>query len=135
MKKYMNLALTYGIIAMVCGVFYREFTKFMGFKGDTNLSVMHTHYFLLGMIFFLFLLLLEKNFHFSGQKNVGLFVILYRLGLNISGIGFLIRGLTQVLVTDLSRGLDASISGISGIGHILLGVSMVLLLLKVKKAI
>ena len=46
-KRYANLALVYGIAAMVFGVFYREFTKFSHFSGKTNLSVMHTHYFML----------------------------------------------------------------------------------------
>ncbi len=51
-KRYANLALVYAVIAMVFGVFYREFTKFNHFTGQTNLSVMHTHYFMLGMFFF-----------------------------------------------------------------------------------
>ena len=53
MKRYMNISLLYAILAMVGGVFYREFTKFNGFTGKTALGVVHTHYFLLGMIFFL----------------------------------------------------------------------------------
>lgn len=93
---------------------------------------MHTHYFLLGMFFFLALLLAEKVFSFSDQKT-GKLLITYQIGLNITGLGFLLRGLTQVWGTELSKGLDASISGIAGIGHILVGVSMVLLLLKIKK--
>ena len=40
-KRYANLALVYAIVAMVFGVFYREFTKFQHFSGQTNLSVMH----------------------------------------------------------------------------------------------
>ena len=87
-KRYANMALIYGIAAMVFGVFYREFTKFSHFTGTTNLSVMHTHYFLLGMFFFLILMLLEKSFSFSG-KNTGKVLIVYHLGLNISGFGFL----------------------------------------------
>ena len=47
MKRYMNAAQLYAILAMVGGVFYREFTKFQGFTGKTVLSVVHTHYFLL----------------------------------------------------------------------------------------
>ena len=43
MKRYMNLALVYSILAMAGGVFYREFTKFCGFAGKTTLSVVHTH--------------------------------------------------------------------------------------------
>ena len=131
-KRYINMALVYAIIAMIFGVFYREFTKFSHYTGQTNLSVMHTHYFLLGMFFFLALLLAEKVFSFSDQKT-GKLLITYQIGLNITGLGFLLRGLTQVWGTELSKGLDASISGIAGIVHILVGVSMVLLLLKIKK--
>lgn len=132
-KRYMNSAIFYAVAAMVFGVFYREFTKFNGFTGKTNLSVMHTHYFLLGMFFFLALTLLEKNFHFSGQKNTGKLLVTYHIGLNITALAFLMRGLTQVWGTTLSKGMDASISGIAGIGHILTGVSMILILLKVRK--
>ena len=69
MKRYMNTALLYAVLAMAGGVFYREFTKFNGFTGKTTLSVVHTHYFLLGMVFFLLLLLLEKNFSFTDAKT------------------------------------------------------------------
>ena len=125
-KRYANLALVYGIAAMVFGVFYREFTKFSHFSGKTNLSVMHTHYFMLGMFFFLMLMVIEKVLAFS-DKGVGKAVVVYQVGLNITGIGFLVRGLTQVWGTELSRGMDASISGTAGIGHILIGGCMVVL--------
>ncbi|MCI8516402.1 MAG: DUF2871 domain-containing protein [Hungatella sp.] len=131
-KRYANLALVYSIIAMIFGVFYREFTKFSHFTGKTNLSVMHTHYFLLGMFFFLMLMLTEKVFSFS-DKSTGKVLTVYQVGLNITGLGFLMRGLAQVWGQELSRGLDASISGIAGIGHILTGVCMVLFLLKIRK--
>ena len=68
-KRYANLALVYAVTAMIFGVFYREFTKFEQFTGRTNLSVMHTHYFLLGMFFFLILMLIEKNFAFSDKSR------------------------------------------------------------------
>ena len=58
MKRYANASLLYALIAMAGGVFYREFTKFNGFTAKTTLSVVHTHYFLLGMVVFLLLLLL-----------------------------------------------------------------------------
>lgn len=134
-RRYINLAFFYAVAAMVCGVFYREFTRFSSFDGQTNLSVMHTHYFMLGMIFFLILALLEKNFSFSGGKRSHILLILYNIGLNITGLGLLMRGLTQVWNTALSRGMDASISGVSGIGHILLGISVIMLLLQIKKKV
>lgn len=134
MKRYMNLALLYAVLAMVGGVFYREFTKFNGFTGKTTLGVVHTHYFLLGMVFFLLLLMLEKNFSFTGAKT-GRVLIVYQVGLNLTVVMFVVRGITQVLGTALSSGISAAISGIAGIGHILLGVSLVLLLLQVKRSV
>lgn len=134
MKRYMNLALLYAVLAMVGGVFYREFTKFNGFTAKTTLGVVHTHYFLLGMVFFLLLLLLEKSFSFTGAKT-GRILVAYQVGLNLTAVMFVARGVTQVLGTALSSGMSAAISGIAGIGHILLGISLVLLLLQVKRGV
>lgn len=134
MKRYMNSALLYAILAMVGGVFYREFTKFSGFTAKTTLSVVHTHYFLLGMVFFLLLLVLEKNLSFTGAKT-GQVLLTYHIGLNLTAVMLVVRGVTQVTGAELSRGADAAISGIAGIGHILLGVSLVLLLLQIKRSV
>lgn len=134
MKRYANASLIYALIAMAGGVFYREFTKFNGFTGKTTLAVVHTHYFLLGMVCFLLLLLLEKAFDFSGEKT-GRTVALYHVGLNITGAALLTRGVVQVLGLTLSKGMDAGLSGIAGMGHLLLGVSLTLLLLRIRKRV
>lgn len=134
MKRYVNTALLYAILAMVGGVFYREFTKFNGFTAKTTLSVVHTHYFLLGMVFFLLLLVLEKNFYFAGPKT-GRVLVLYHVGLNLTAVMLVVRGVFQVLGTTLSSGMSAAISGVAGIGHILLGISLVLLLVQVKRSV
>ena len=134
MKRYINTALLYAILAMAGGVFYREFTKFSGFTAKTTLSVVHTHYFLLGMVFFLLLLLLEKNFFFTGPKT-GRVLVLYHVGLNLTAVMLVVRGVVQVLGIPLSTGMSAAISGMAGIGHILLGVSLVLLLVQIRRSI
>lgn len=134
MKRYMNAALLYAVLAMIGGVFYREFTKFNGFTAKTTLSVVHTHYFLLGMVFFLLLLLLEKNFSFTSAKT-GRVLAAYHIGLNLTALMFVVRGIIQVLMPALSSGMDAAISGVAGIGHILLGVSIVLLLVQIKHSV
>ena len=134
MKRYINIALLYAVLAMIGGVFYREFTKFNGFTAKTTLGVVHTHYFLLGMFFFLVLLLLEKNFSFTGAKT-GRVLAVYHIGLTLTGVMFVVRGVTQVLGAELSSGMSAAISGIAGIGHILLGVSLVLILAQIKRAV
>lgn len=134
MKRYANTALLYAILAMVGGVFYREFTKFNGFTAKTTLSVVHTHYFLMGMVFFLLLLMLEKAFSFTGAKT-GRVLALYHVGLNLTAVMLVVRGVFQVLGTSLSAGMNAAISGIAGIGHILLGVSLILMLLQIKRSV
>ena len=134
MKRCMNASLLYAILAMVGGVFYREFTKFNGFTARTTLGVVHTHYFLLGMVFFLLLLLLEKSFSFMEAQTKRVLTA-YQVGLNLTAVMFVVRGVPQVLGTELSTGMNAAISGIAGIGHILLGISMVMLLLQVKKSV
>ena len=134
MKRCANTAVVYAVIAMVCGVFYREFTKFNGFEGRTVLSALHPHYFMLGMAFFLLLLLLEKAVGFSGA-GAGKVLAVYHVGLNLTGLTLLLRGVTQVLGTDLSSAMDGALSGVAGIGHILLGVSLLLLLLRIRKCV
>ena len=134
MKRCMNASLLYAILAMGGGVFYREFTKFNGFTARTTLGVVHTHYFLLGMVFFLLLLLLEKSFSFMEAKTKRVLTA-YQVGLNLTAVMFVVRGVPQVLGPELSAGMNAAISGIAGIGHILLGISMVMLLLQVKKSV
>lgn len=134
MKRYINMALLYAVFAMAGGVFYREFTKFNNFTAKTTLGVVHTHYFLLGMVFFLLLLLLEKSFSFTGSKT-GRILAAYHIGLNLTAVMLFVRGVLQVLEIALSSGINAAISGIAGIGHMLLGISLVLLLMQIKRSI
>ena len=132
MKKYANLSIVYAVLALAGGVFYREFTKFNGFEGATALGFVHPHFLLLGTAFFLLLMLLEKNFQVS--RKIGGLLVPYQIGLNLSVVMMLVRGTLQVLQTPLSSGANAAISGIAGVGHIILGVSLVMVLLKVKAA-
>lgn len=62
-------------------------------------------------------------------------MLIYHIGLNLTCVMFVVRGVAQTLEMDLSKAMDAAISGIAGIGHILLGISLVLLLLQIKKNI
>ncbi len=134
MKYYTKSAFIYMILALVGGVFYREFTKFYNYIGKTNLSIIHTHYFILGTFFFLTLLLLEKNFSFSTKKTKYIFMA-YHFGLNLTQIMFLVRGITQVLNSNLPSNVNASISGMSGIGHLTLGVSIIMLLIQIHHSV
>ena len=48
---------------------------------------------------------------------------------------FVVRGVVQVLAPVLSSGMNAAISGIAGIGHILMGVSMALVLVQIRRSV
>ena len=134
MKKYLNLSLGYAVAAMAGGVFYREFTKLNGFTGVTALGKVHPHLFLLGMMVFLLVALFAQRMTLQGSKAYRTFMVTYNLGLPLTAVMMLVRGVTEVLGVALSRGADAAISGVAGIGHILTGVGIVALLLALKKA-
>lgn len=132
-KRYLTAAITYASLALAGGVFYREYTKALGFEGQTTLSVVHAHYFLLGMVFFILLALLERAFPFSAQKGARAALALYHAGLNVTVLGLVLRGLADVAGAALPRGLDASISGLSGLGHIALGAGMLWVLVLTRR--
>ncbi len=134
MKRYMNLSLLYTVMGLAGGVFYREFTKFNGFTGKTVLAVVHTHYLALGMLFFLLLMILEKNFAFTGERTEKK-IIVYNAGLNVTALVFLVKGILQSLGTELSSVAAGVMAGVAGIGHILLGVTLVLIILDVRKSV
>lgn len=134
MKRYLNYSLSYGVMGLVCGVYFREFTKIMGFTGITTLSKAHPHLLMLGTILFLIVSLFSERLILEKEKTFTLFMRIYNIGLPLTVLMMLIRGTLQVLGTPLSKGLNASISGIAGIGHILLGVGLILLIVSLKKA-
>ena len=69
MKRYMNAALLYAVLAMAGGVFYREFTKFTGFTAKRPCRLIHTHYFDAGNWQCFAAAPAGKNFSFTGPKT------------------------------------------------------------------
>ncbi len=134
MKKYLNIALAYAVAAMAGGVFYREFTKFNGFTGTTALGKVHAHLFLLGMLVFLVVALFASRRSLTKYKTFRVFLWVYNLGVPLTAVMLLVRGVTQVLALSLTAGASAAVSGIAGIGHILVGVGLILLLTALKQA-
>lgn len=59
-------------------------------------------------------------------------VLFYNIGLNLTAIMLIVRGIIQVL--DLNV-ISALISGIASIGHILLGISLFMILLDIKRSV
>lgn len=134
MKKLINLSLTYAIAGMAGGVFYREFTKWNGFTGVTALGKVHVHLLMLGTVIFLIAALFAKVTPLQEQRLYRPFLITYNIGVPLTAIMLVVRGILEVRAVPLSAALNASISGISGIAHIITGTGLVLLLLALRKA-
>lgn len=128
MKRLMLASIIYAVLALVGGVFYREFTKVNGFTDFTTFSVVHTHYLMLGMVLFLLLVLVEKNYSFINDK-VRKYLLLYHIGLNLTVVMLVVRGVVQVLSLDVSSVV------LFGIAHLILGISMVLVLFSIRNCI
>lgn len=127
MKKMINTAFVYLIVGLVSGVFFREFTKFNGYTEYSQLNVMHTHTLVLGMFMFMIVALFFMKFKMDEDKRFKRFYISYNLGLSLSLVMMLTRGITQVLDIEVSKGLNASISGLSGLGHIIMTIGLMYL--------
>lgn len=139
MKKLYYSAFTYLILALMSGLAFREITKILDVFDTNALGKVHGHLFSLGFMMFVIFLIMEKCFEISKAKKFNLFFILYHVGLIISTSFMLVRGIVTVLEIkgslQLSNGLDAAISGMSGIGHIILSIALVLFMLTLKRQI
>lgn len=125
MKRLINLAGIYGLLALIGGVFYREFTKFHHFIGKTSLSVVHTHLLTLGVLLCLVLASMAMRVDLFQNKQFQIFYKLYNLALPLMVVMLVVRGVAQVLQLQLSRGADMSISGIAGLAHILMAGALI----------
>ena len=128
MQKYFKISSFYLLFGLVTGIFSREFTKLNNFSGYTVLKSVHTHTLVLGFLFFIIVLLLEKNFTISNNKSFNKWIVLYNLGLLYLIITLSIRGILQVIGSDF-----VGLSHIAGLGHAILGVSLVWFLAIVNK--
>ena len=92
------------------------------YRAWTTFSVVHTHYLILGLV--------KMNVHFVDEK-VNKYLMVYHIGFNLTAIMVVVRGIVQVTQMNV---VSAAISDIAGIGHILLGVSLILILIQIKHA-
>ena len=124
MKRLINTALVYLIAGAAAGVFFREFTKLSGFSGQT----------VLGFMLFLIATLFALASDFTGDRLFKPFFIVYNIGVAVTAGMMLVRGVAQVTGTVLPLP-DAALSGIAGIGHIMVGVGLVLLVIMFKRVV
>lgn len=68
MKKAYKIAAAYLVFGLIAGLFTHEATYWANFTGETVLSLVHTHAFVLGTAVFVLLPLFMKNFHIENQN-------------------------------------------------------------------
>lgn len=117
----------YTVIGLAAGLFYREFTKANGFEEGLmgQLGLSHTHILTLGMIVLLIVLGLERSFSLSSSRLFRWFFWIYNAGVVLTSSILVWHGMLQVQDLESSK----MISGIAGLGHMLVGAGFVLLLL------
>ncbi|WP_055585932.1 DUF2871 domain-containing protein [Peterkaempfera griseoplana] len=131
MRRILNTAHIYMIIGVVSGLYYRELTKARDFTGDTQLAVVHTHVLALGMLFFLIVLVLEKQFTLTRSALFGWFFWIYNAGLAVTVGMMALHG----TLTVLGHSSGEAVAMVAGLGHILLTAGLVLLFVTLGKCL
>ncbi len=119
---------------LASGLFYREFTKLNDHPGGTQLAVVHTHALTLGtliMLAFLALALLLP--HIANDKRFRIGYWLWQVGLALAIGGLIVKGCLQVLGHEMAN--SPMIAGFSGLGHMTLTASFILLFLGLGRAL
>lgn len=136
MLRLLYTSFTFAIVGVFSGLFYRELTKAHDFtdRSATQLPLVHTHFLVLGFMVLLIVMVLERVFHLSeaAPKLNTWFYWTWTIGVLVTGGMMLVKGTLTVLGADAS---SPALSGIAGLGHILLTAGIVLLFLALRQAV
>lgn len=133
-KKLVNTAAYYAVAGLFAGAFYREFTKYMGYKGVTALGKAHTHLFALGMLMFLIVTALASTTEITKSEYFDRFYFYYNIGVGLSATMIFCRGLYEVIGLN-NNVLDLVISWTAGAGHVAVTIGLAFLFLSLKQVI
>ncbi len=133
LKGLVNVGMTYVFLALASGVFYREFTRYYDYTGETDLSIIHVHLMVLGFFAYMMFLAFSLNTNLLEIKKFKIFRKIYNVGLIMMIATIFAKGVMQVKGMTLSKAITASISGVSGISHSILTASFILFFLALKE--
>jgi hypothetical protein len=129
MRRLYLAAITYAVLGLASGVFFREITKATAFTGTTQLSLVHTHLLALGLLMMLIVLALDATVGVSGSRSFSWFFTTYNAGLVITAGTLTWHGLLQIAGQEAGPAL----AGIAGLGHILLTIGLGCLLFSLNR--
>lgn len=125
-QSIIELAFVSLILGLAGGVFYREFTKIYSYTETTYLGKVHLHTLVLGFLSMLILytfITRKEDDEFVEKLRTPIYVWLS--GLLLSTVMMLIHGIIEVLGNYYGTVPEAAISGLAGLGHILLSIGIV----------
>lgn len=129
----MNASIVYFLLAMIGGVFYREFTKWNGYTAPTTLGVLHVHLLVLGTVVFLLIAVIAKITDLENNSLFKKFFVTYNIALPVMVLMLLARGIVQVLDIEIGKMGNGMLSGFAGLSHIGIMIAFIFLLLVIKK--
>lgn len=97
------------------------------------MGVVHTHLLALGVAVFLLAAILFKVTNLENNRLFRRFFVLYNVSLPLMVTMMNVRGIVQVKELTISNGMNAIISGISGLTHIGVAIALFLFLRAIKK--
>lgn len=121
-------SITLLVMGLIGGMFYREFTKFYAFTDATHLCKIHVHTLVLGFVVSLLVYLLAKDM--NDVKALKKPYEMYLTGLVFTVVNMVVIGIYEVVREGTDVIIRAAIDGTSGIGHIILGVGIVWMFVK-----
>lgn len=126
-------AAVWTVLGLASGLYYREFTRTRDFSGRTQLAVAHTHALTLGMLVLLLVLVLTRVFNLARDARMRYFLGFWNAGLALTFGMLVVKGSLQVLGSELAA--SKAIAGVSGLGHMILTGTLVLLFLILRRGL
>lgn len=123
-ENVLKLSVSFLLLGLSGGVFYREFVKFYNWQSITSLSLVHVHLLTLGFLALLILYALVQVLDIN-LKAIQKPTILYIIGLAWVAVTFMIKGIYVITSQRVELFSNAAFSGISGLGHITIAVGLV----------
>lgn len=130
-SNILGISFTFLIMGLVGGVFYREFTKFYNYTQTNHLGKIHVHTLVLGFIGLLLIYLLTKRYDSQMLANLKKPIVTFASGLTFTLVNLTLIGIYEVVGLGQETISRPAIDGISGLGHIVLGVGLVWTIIRI----
>lgn len=119
------------IMGLISGVFYRELTRFYNYENHTHLVKLHSHILVLGFIFCLTLYFITKNYPLNKLCKLKKPLFTYLIGLLLTIVSMTIIGIFEIVGNNTKDINISSLSGISGLGHIILSIGIIWMIITI----